>query len=454
MSVFPNTHAERLAPGSFQQPVPIPASLPGDSPLVQVCFNRDWLPYLLGCLFQLTLATTWQANSQDELAQILGEANNLILIFQQATAGCGTSAFGSSGANEDYMLRQNPDNPCELQSSVDGVTWCTWADISKCTGQPAQPGQGATVPPSGGCADYIGQVMFGSRWLLPVTVSTGDVIKVSKAVGTWASALDLFLPRCPDGNLFFQPEGELPELAACIDGTAHTESGDPAPTINHDALIAFDGTNYYDCSAAAGSDTVTITIPSGIVKQNLFFFANTPDTNGFGSVTFDTQLCNNQAANWTATLNFTNNPQGFSLFLPNPGDPGWGQWVAAQGWEDTTAQAGTGEYRRSVTLQRTVAFQCTRLILNGEYINPASDTPSDEAQAVDLGGAPFFQTFYSTPPLTGNPITIDSGVINVAATRIRIYLDVDRNASSPSGFTGVIRVTSLVISGTGPNPFA
>lgn len=454
MSVFPTTHPERLAPGSFQQPVPIPASLPGDSPLVQVCFNQAWLPYILGCLFQLTLSTTWIAADQDQLMQALGAANNLILIFQQATAGCSTANLGSSGAGDDFMLRQSPDNPCLLQSSVDGVNWCTWADLSKCTGQPMQPGNGSPVPPSGKCQDYFGTVLFGSRWLLPVAVSTGDVIKVTNAVGTWASAGDLFLPRCPDGLLFFQPESALPELDACIEGTGHTEPGDPAPTINHDSLIGFDGTNYYDCGPAASSTPVIITIPSGINKANFYFLANTPDTTGFGSVQFDVNLCNNQAASWVATLDFTNGPQGFALDSNANLPAGVGQWIAAQGWLDTDAHATTGEWRRGVFIHRAVTFQCTRMILTLEYELGGSDVAGDEAQFIGNAGTSLFATLFSTPPTTGNPTELDTGPINVAMTDIVLYLISDRNAVGTGGFTGVIHVKSLQISGTGPNPFA
>lgn len=44
---------------SFRVPVPAPDVEPTDAPLVSVCFNYSWLPYVLGALQQLTLQSTW-----------------------------------------------------------------------------------------------------------------------------------------------------------------------------------------------------------------------------------------------------------------------------------------------------------------------------------------------------------------------------------------------------------
>lgn len=44
---------------SFRVPVPAPDVEPTDAPLVSVCFNYEWLPYVLGALNQLTLQSTW-----------------------------------------------------------------------------------------------------------------------------------------------------------------------------------------------------------------------------------------------------------------------------------------------------------------------------------------------------------------------------------------------------------
>lgn len=46
--------------GSFQTPVSLPQDSPTADPLVTVCFNQSWLPYVVGCLQQLLLQSTWK----------------------------------------------------------------------------------------------------------------------------------------------------------------------------------------------------------------------------------------------------------------------------------------------------------------------------------------------------------------------------------------------------------
>lgn len=427
MSLFPPVHAERIAPGSFQQPVPIPAAFPGEPPFVTVCFNRDWLTYILGCLFQLTLSTTWLVNSQDELNTVLGRANNLILIFQNALEGCQTQNPGFAGAvgSEDFMLRQNPDNPCELQTSVDGITWCTWADISKCISN-KQPAQGATQPPAGGgCTTFHGEVSIGDMWMLPNNVSTGDVVTVSHANGLWCSPLDLFIPRCPDGNLWFE--------IACVEGSGHTEPGDPAPTINHDSLIAYDGTHYYDCGAASDNTPVVITIGAGISQKNLFFMCNTPDTSGTGNVVFDVEYCNNAVPSWTHTLDFTVSPQGFSVFV----GPSAGVWVAGVGWQ-TTIVSGHSD----VEIKRPLAStNFTDVLMKWTYGGSGSGGSSAAGfwYSPDETG-----TLYDTTDITAGHF---ENFANVTGNGLTLALNTN------AGDTTVQTLTSLLVSGTGPDPF-
>ena len=455
MTLFLNAHTGRLAPGSFQQPVPIPASLPGSPDLVSVCFNRDWLPYVLGSLFQLTLSTTWLASTQDELNNALQMANDLILIFQLAKSECFTSPAGTAGADgEDFMLRQDPDNPCLLQSSVDGVTWCTWADLSKCNGQPMQPGNTTPNPGAGGCTTEFGTVIFGSKWLLPFPVSAGDQITISNAVGSWSGLLDLGIPRCPDGNIFFNVSG-INELDACVDGTAHTEPGDPAPTINHDSLIGFDGTNYYDFGPASNNTPVTITIPPGITNANFYLMPNTTDTVGFGSVQFDAKYCNNAAPTWTQVFDFTANTFSFTP-TANGGAAAAGIWTAGSGWgtSDVTDSAGT-HYRR-ILLTRTFAAPAsiTSAAVTYDFTPGTFDFPS-----VDFGLLVALPAIGGTAEISQVSNVLPTGVDQVASgmvvvttpTGVQLYLA--SSATAAAAFSGSARIAKLVLTGTGNNPF-
>jgi hypothetical protein len=455
VTLFLNAHTGRLAPGSFQRPAPIPASAPGSPDFVTVCFNKDWLPYVLGSLFQLTLNTTWQAANDAELRNALQMANDLILIFQLAKPGCQDANPGFAGAGDDYMLRQNPDNPCELQSSVDGVTWCTWADLSKCSPQAQQPGSEARNPGSGGCELQIGSVMFGSRWLLPFPVNTGDVITVTNAVGTWASAGDLFIPRCPDGNIFFNVSG-IPELDACVDGTGHTEPGDPAPTINHDSLIAFDGTNYYDCGAASSGSPVAITIPAGITNGNLFFMANTPDTIGFGSVTFDVQYCNNAVPSWTVTFDFRSNKFGFEPFVFTVSSEVAAAWAPSLGWQQVNVSAGTGPDLRFTEdhIFRSWGTPATITQITMEY---------NATLGSDAGGSTLSTSIHTALSGTDTPLRVVSTTTgsnqtlvfsgSQSADRLDLSIETSDAGAGATG-DGLSQILSVTISGTGPNPFA
>jgi hypothetical protein len=83
---------------SFPERVAIPDQAPQSSPYVYISFNATWLPYVLGCLQQLTQPGTWITTSQAELDSVLGEAQDLLAqiaaangpqppIFQVTAAG-------------------------------------------------------------------------------------------------------------------------------------------------------------------------------------------------------------------------------------------------------------------------------------------------------------------------------------------------------------------------------
>jgi hypothetical protein len=52
---------------SFNTPVQAPSSDPDEGVLVQATFNAEWLPYVLGALYQLTLQTTWKGTPEEIL---------------------------------------------------------------------------------------------------------------------------------------------------------------------------------------------------------------------------------------------------------------------------------------------------------------------------------------------------------------------------------------------------
>jgi hypothetical protein len=447
MSLFPSVHSERIAPGSFQQPVPIPVALPGAPQLVTVCFNSDWLPYILGCLFQLTLPTTWQGTS-DEVANAQAVANNLILIFQKALPGCQTQNPGFSGASVNFMFRQNPDNPCLLQTSVDGTNWCTWADLSKCT-PIAQPGNKTIQPKSGDCSSFHGVIHPTDAWVLPVPVNAGDQVTVSNLYGAWSPTAFTTIWDCPDGNLFFSGN--------CIDGTSSLDSGAPMPTAPLNGTIVFDGTNYYDVSGAAGVDTpVTITIMPGVSNAQLLVRCNFHGgIDPAGEVNFDIKVCNNAATNWTYTFDFTLSLYSFAQYTI--GGAAWGSWSAGIGLVSTDAVDSSADWRRSITMQLTgispFALDSAQMVV--DYVGPNEATAGqlgNRLRAIS-GGTPTVEWTYDilTAP-TGSPATVFGAVAATGVDTLEIYASISEQNSS-GALSGTLIIKSLTVSGHGPNPF-
>jgi len=186
---------------------------------------------------------------------------------------------GTGGEGEDTLIRQNPDNPCLLESSVDGVHWCAFADMSLCLSG-GQPGAGAEQPsPGGGEACYEGTLQANSLWLLPTNVSTGDVLSLQAVTGagndggntTW---------YCPNGQPFL--------LGLCA-GSGGPITGDPLNTVNHMRLLWKINTTYYD--AMAGD----FTIPAGFANATAILQVNDSAlANNSGSYKFRVCSTNNQ----------------------------------------------------------------------------------------------------------------------------------------------------------------
>lgn len=445
MTIFPNTNPARLAPGSFQQPIPIPAHSPSVPDLVTVCFNKDWLPVVLGCLIQSTLATTWQG-SQDDVNLALQEANDLILIFQKALPGCQTKNPAFSGAVPKLMFRQDPDNPCLLQSSADGVNWCTWADISKCQVN-AQPGNKSPQPASGQCQNFHGTIHMTDAWLLPVPVNTGDQITVRNLYGSWSPTAFTTIWDCPDGNLFF--------AGNCIDGTSSIDSGAPDPTAPLNGTVLFDGTNYYDVSAAAGVDVpVVVTIAPGVTNAQLIVRANFHGgVDPAGEAQFDIQICNNVPATWTHTFDFTMNNGGF-VPQTGTGDIASGVWTPGTGWSSSdVTQPGPSTFRR-IWLRKTFAsanidtWSVNFNLTKGTYGVPGSDFGLLLGEPTIADTAIISQV--ASAMVSGNGQVAPSMTAETAVTQFEIYL---ASSDAASGFDGACQINSITLTGHGPNPF-
>lgn len=290
-------------------------------PSQTVCFqievpkDRYHIAAFLGAIFSLSTPYSWQ-NDNAHTAILVGAVWRKIFDNLQRDNCCRPPPVGSAGADDgsEFMIRQNPDNPCEIQSSVDGVTWCTFIDISLCIPAGPQPGGGSPQPsPGGGCQTYHGQFQARNQWILPTVVSTGDTINIPDPTGaaddgggTW---------YCPDGQLFF--------AGNCV-GLPTVTGTDPAVAAPHMVIVANIGGTFYNVTGGV------FTVPGGISNQPVVLQVNDSTlSDNNGEYTFDVEVCNNQAGAWTSIFDFTASP--FAPFLVATA----GMWVPGVGWVGT-----------------------------------------------------------------------------------------------------------------------
>ncbi|SRR6266567_1719271 len=421
--------------GSFPTPIAPIGVGPLEGPLVEVRFNYKWCQVVVGSLSQLLLNTTWDVNSQAALTAIQEDVFDLMAAFCVNPPAAGsTPQAGSDG--DELMIRQNPTNPCILESSVDGTNWCQWADLSKCIPQVTQPGSGSSQPkPGGGCTSYHANLDATGAWLLPAPVNTGDVINVTNAKGAWNDGT-VNPWQCPDGFNYF--------AGLCV-GSTYTQSGDPVPTSPHMSLIGhIIGGPYFP--VLGGS----VTIPSGVVFGQLEFICNDSiRSDNLGSIEFDVQACNNQAATWAHDLDFRLSTQGFSTTgVVNAG----GTWVAGVGWQNTdVAVAGGPNHSRNVDVERTVTAHLTNIKLTGTWTLGHYDVITG-AKGLQIYDQSANQINLNASAMTNGTQTWDSGPIAVDVTKMGIFLQSDFGVNAGL-FTGTDILISLHVEGSGPDPF-
>jgi hypothetical protein len=418
---------------SFETPInPIGVS-PLVGPLVQVQFNYKWCSVIVGSLTQLLQQTTWEVADQAALTAIQEDVFDLMAAFCVNPPAAGTTPNTGSDTGDDFMLRQSPDNPCELQTSVDGITWCTWADISKCVPQVTQPGTGSTQPKPGTCASYHAILDASGAWLLPVPVSTGDVINVTNAMGAWNDGT-LNPWQCPDGNNYF--------AGLCVGGST-LAGGDPIPTSPHMSLIAHVVGGIY-FPVLGGS----VTIPGGIAFGQLEFIANDSiRSDNLGSINFDVEVCNNEPGSWTHTFDFKLSDGGFAPVLSASPGPS-GIWTAGVGWTPGDCVIG-GLNTRLVDVFRTHASRhITSMFMTFDYTAGTFDSAliREKLESTSV-------EYYNSPagtPSNGANQTRGSFADDAADLQDNITIE---TCQTSGAFDGATTLTKLVITGVGTDPF-
>lgn len=401
----------------FPKPVPAVVGTAWDEGnLRTICVSEEWLPYILGALGVLARRETYFGDPAD-IEFSVEQANHILsnwrdecpmpIMFQQTT-------------------------PCLLEYSLDGgTTWTGMYNGQLCINENIADGTlaaGAGANPShpvqtGGCQDYYVQVQEQTDFILPTTVSTGDVITVSDVSGAWA---DGWL-----GNLWYCYDGSVYLLGVCISGSNPAKSGDPLQTAQHQQLIVKVGDTYYDPLTSA------ITVPSGVSNALVSLQPNNGSARagGTGVVTAKVTVCNNST--WCWEWDFTATDGGFTY----DGDPTWAAYSSGNGW-------GRGSQNAVIHIKRTFSSSTIdKVTLWGS----GYDTSAYDA------GYNFLQ-LYANHDWAGKPFGSYPQFFNTGATRPFVATTSQTGVTELNIHGGFhpgspVYYTKLRVEGRGTNPF-
>jgi len=394
---------------------------------IQVPDNLYHKAAFFGALLDLAAAYKWAddpAHTAKDVAAVWMAIFNNLRVCPPNTNPAGFA--GAGGGDDEFMIRQNPDNPCLLENSVNGVDWCVWADLSLCSGT-KQPGNGAPQPtPGGGCANYKGALNANGQYLVPTVVSAGDTVEFSNLQGAGSGSGISW--HCPDGSLFF--------AGACVGGTGATDGGDPAPTIDHMAIIFQIGATWYNANDG------TITVPGGVSNAQIFVQVNDSDlTDNFGDYVFDVQVCNNQTPAWSKTFNFAlGGLQGWVVEDVGTFTPGSGitQQASLNGGIYYTGAAAHLDWGSSAEL---TSFQIVYSKTNGTQ----TEETRDELQLYYGGALHIKATASNKTDQVTNWFGDQTGVSKAEFT-------LNCGSQSSPGANGTLTVVSVTLTGVGTEP--
>lgn len=438
-------------PGAILPAIPFPFPVPPPvlgTGRVMVSIDVGWLPYVIGACKVLTANSTYDPPTVADVVNAVKAAYDLLADLEDGyfRNPC-PSLSGSVGASGDevQMIRQNPTNPCLLETSIDGVNWCVFADFSKCVST-AGPGSGQPQPqPGGGCQTYDFLHRASDTTNLGVVVNTGDTLQLLSASGAGSDGtLDWY---CSDGELFIG--------GACVGGQ-HTVGTDPLPTTNHMQLLWYINGVYYPVTSTL------FTVPGSVTNKPVYLVNNDSSLgDNSGQYSVSVQVCNNQAASgsWCHYFDFTQSPQGFSSFAINdangqPFTPA--QWVSGQGWVAQNVMpppSTTWEWYFGISRDMGSSQPGNGWIANvqGQMgIHQVTDF-FDVGLDVSAAGDTFSGAVVALPQPASNSPYNESGTLAGSAARYLKVRYIQYSIVTPT--TPAFVLSSLKLSGTGVNPF-
>lgn len=283
------------------------------------------------------------------------------------------------------------------------------------------PGTNIQPKPGGGTSNYCNKVSAVDGIVIPIPVSTGDLLEVVSAMGNWGDGG--LTSYCIDGNIFY---------IDCTSAGAAPLAGDFVTGAPHMSMIVRFSTGYYALYPGA-----SLVIPAGVTAEQPFVLANKATLNsGSGAIDTCFKVTNNSVAHWSHTFDFTVSPGGWlGQAISDPAIPIWTPgvgWVGQQGISSPLDNFNAIKRDFAATALTEIRFIYSTGANTGGFYGAGIIHGS--TTGLTLVGTPGSHDLSFAIPYPG-------------CTHIDVVLDETTGAASPS------IISEIIISGTGTDPF-
>lgn len=396
---------------------------PFEGPFVCVSFNREYSPFILGALKALLQRQMW-IGSDAAIDLMTMNVHHLLYMFGAARE-CPEDRITTEGYE---VMTSLCENLRYVNGRLQALCCGDWQDIDGQdgigVGVPGQPGGGAPQPaPDGGEVCYHGNLPGGQQWLLPTSVSTGDVLTFSNFDGAaWDGFTTIPLPgkwTCPDGKWFV--------LGTCQDGTEISDAGDLLLSAPHMSIVVQIAGTWYSALSP-------ILVPAGVSNAQVRVQLNDGTIgDNQGEYAFDVCVQNNQTAEFEHEFDFKTSPHGWARLTG-----GNGTWVAGSGWQADTVGA---DKRMGIGSLAVAAHTLLSMRVIGSF--NALDGAGDRRMLRGAGGVAGYDTL---PAAAG---AFDQLKTSTVAGNDGLALTGDTSGNN----TGITVYEKVIVRGRGPDPY-
>ncbi len=413
--------------------------LPADiNPPGEVCLtiripnDPAYIQAVVGALYDTTIWTSWQRDAAHIGIQAARKMKPRWFEAVQNIGLCLPSAPGGGGLIEEDFMPLRVDCDCNVW-----ITCCDGTEKQILTADQVktllqgQPSNNVPQPaPGGGCQTISMRLDAGKTQVIPIPVSTGDTIQISAVDG--AVNEDLVLWFCQSGQQYY--------AGACQGPSTHFTS-DPFPLLNHGSLLIDVG------AGREGLGTALYTVPSGVSNYQPALSINMSfglGANGF--YTFLVTVCNNQPETWEQSFDLATSSEPLDGITQAGTSPSWN---GGSGWQqgDTTNGGCPGGNQDEGLLWLEWFVPAPLFLVSAEWFG-STDTNN--------GSGSGDRTYEVDGTFTNAGIDSSVGPFDVLVpinamvnTSVGLRVNSICFAAPPQ-----IRVTKLILKGTGTNPFA